>query len=233
MQRVTANLEIHRAPHQPRWLAWFGRLYFWLTGWKIEGIVPDTPRMVIIAFPHTSNWDGWNLVVTSWIVRADLRWVVKEEFMRWPFRWFIRATGGLPIKRDGSQNVVDQAARMLRDSEHMLLLISPEGTRKKTDHWKTGFYWIAHKAEVPMLAARMDYGTKTISFTGPFEATGDIEADIQPIWDAYRDIKALHPEKMGEMVLRTKDKNRAVLSGRRSTTEKPNRVSEQEATPKS
>ncbi len=208
MRRVTADFTIDRPPRRSRILQAIGIFYFWLAGWRMTSHFPSTPKMLVIAGPHTSNWDGWHVIVASWIARVDLKWMVKAEAIRWPFGWFIKWAGGVPIQRDASYNVVAQSARQLKEADDMLLLVAPEGTRKKSDYWKTGFYWIAHQADVPMLCARMDYGTKTISFTGPYHPTGNIEADIEKIWADFRAVSALHPEKVSDMRLREKDKTR-------------------------
>ena len=209
MRRVTAEFVNKRPPRRSILLKWFGIFYFWLTGWKLKGVMPDDPRLLIIAAPHTSNWDGWNLIITSWIAQVNLRWVVKEEFTKGVTGPFVKWTGGLGIKRDKSRHLVDQIAGIITEADDLLLLIAPEGTRKKTDHWRTGFYWIAHKADVPMIASRMDYSTKTISFTGPFYATGDIETDIQPIFATYEEVSGLHPEREGDKRIALKDEQPA------------------------
>lgn len=209
MRRVTAELDNQRPPRRGRLLKWFAVLYFWLAGWKLKGTLPPNPRMLIIGAPHTSNWDGWNVIMASWIARVELKWMIKAEFLRWPLIGrFLRWAGAVPIRRDSSHNVVAQSAEQLRTNDELLLLVAPEGTRRKTDHWKTGFYWIAHQADVPMLCALMDYGTKTIKFTGPYHPTGDIEADIEKIWNDYRRVKPLHPEKLSDMRLRPRDRQR-------------------------
>lgn len=205
MRRVIAELQNDRKPRIPIIFRWFGLLYFWLAGWRLKGHIPDDPAMVVIAGPHSSNWDGWNVIMTSWVTRVRLRWMVKAEYTRGILGLFVRLTGGLGIDRSQRHNVVSQAADMLRQADDLLLLVAPEGTRLKTDHWKTGFYWIAHEAGAPMIGARMDYGRKVIDFVGPFYTTGDIEADIQPIWQAYAEVSALHPERVSDKALRSKD----------------------------
>jgi 1-acyl-sn-glycerol-3-phosphate acyltransferase len=208
MRRVTADFTNEQPPRRSRFLQAIGIFYFWMTGWRMTTTLPANPKMVLIAAPHTSNWDGWILIMASWIARVELNWMIKAEAVRWPLGWFIKWAGGVPIQRDASYNVVSSSAQKLKEADSMLLLVAPEGTRKKANYWKTGFYWIAHQADVPMLCARMDYGTKTVSFTGPYHPTGNIEADIEKIWDDYRDIVALHPEKFSDMRLREKDKAR-------------------------
>ncbi len=208
MRRVTAEFVNKRPPSRSILLKWFGIFYFWIAGWKLKGVIPDDPCLLVIAAPHTSNWDGWNLIMTSWISRTNLRWVVKEEFTKGLAGSFVKWTGGLGIKRDKSRNLVDQIATLIKESDDLLLLVAPEGTRKKTDHWRTGFYWMAHKANIPMIAARMDYSIKTISFTGPFYTHGDIEEDIKPIFATYDEVSGLHPERESDKRLKLDDKQK-------------------------
>ena len=134
MRGVTKDLDNQREPQLPIVFKWFGVLWFWLAGWRLVGKLPQDPKMVVISAPHTSNWDGWNLVMCGWACRVNLRWVVKEEFTRGLVGLFVRATGGLGIKRDKSYNLVEQVANKIRESDNLLLLVAPEGTRKRAEH---------------------------------------------------------------------------------------------------
>lgn len=207
MAGVVSDLKNDYPVRSSRFLGWLGRLYFRLTGWRIEGEIPNEPKLVIIAAPHTSNWDGLNLVMTSWSIRVNCRWMVKKEFLRVPIiGWLIRLTGGLPINRQASHNAVKAAVDAFAEKENLVLIVAPEGTRSKLDHWKTGFYFIAQQANVPLLAARMDYERKVISFVIPEPIVGDLEQDIEVIWDLYRPpIRGLYPEKQNDFRLRPRD----------------------------
>ncbi|PJF22312.1 MAG: acyltransferase [Phototrophicales bacterium] len=207
MPGVISNLKNNYPVKSSRLLSWIGRLYFRLAGWRLEGEIPNEPKLVIIAAPHTSNWDGWHLVMASWAIRLRCRWMVKKEFMRVPLvGLFIRLTGGLPINRQASHNAVKAAVDAFKTNEHLILVIAPEGTRSKLDHWKTGFYFIAKEANVPLLAARMDYGRKVIDFITPEPLTGDLEHDIEVIWNLYRPpIRGLYPENQNDFKLRPRD----------------------------
>lgn len=224
MRRVTATFDNQQKPQTSRILAWIARIYLWLAGWRLDGPFPGYDKMLLIASPHTSNWDGWNLIMGSWVARVPLKWMVKEEAIKGPFGWFVTATGGVPINRRTSVNMVDQAAQKLKEADRMILLVAPEGTRRKSDHWKTGFYWIAHNAGVPLVAARMDYKRKVMDFIGPFETTGDIEADIQPIWETYSEVTALHPEKVSDHYLRPS----SIKRGKKATAPEQDTVQTEE-----
>lgn len=185
---------------------YFARFYFWLAGWQVVGDIPNDKKLVVLAIYHTSNWDGWNLVMTSWIVRTPIRWMVKIEWTRFPIiGWLVRGTGAIGIDRQASHDTVEWAVEQYRKMDSFVLAIPPEGTRKKTNHWRTGFYWIAHQAGVPIKIALLDYGRKQVNFSLPnFITTGDIETDMEIIWKDIREsgIRGLHPERQGEMKLR-------------------------------
>ena len=172
-------------------------------GWRIIGITPNEPKMVVVAGPHTANMDGFLLVMTAWYLRVKLQWMVKAEILRPPLGWLVRWGGGVPIDRSSRHNTVAQAVQAFAERDKFVLVVAPEGTRSRSDHWKTGFYWIAHEAQVPLYMARMDYGRKVVEIKdGLLHTTGDIEADMERIWDVYRPIVARFPEKVSEMRLR-------------------------------
>lgn len=214
MAGVLANLNNEYQYRTNRFLSWIGQFYLRLRGWEIAGHIPNEPKLLIIAAPHTSNWDGWNLIMISWAIRIRCRWMVKKEFTQVPLvGWFIRLTGGIPINRQASHNAVKGTVDAFKSNEHLVLIVAPEGTRSKTDHWKTGFYWIAQEADVPMLAARMDYKRKVVDFIVPEPIVGDLEKDIEVIWDIYRPpTEGLYPENQSDFKLRPRDLKRAEKS---------------------
>ncbi|MCU0481619.1 MAG: 1-acyl-sn-glycerol-3-phosphate acyltransferase [Anaerolineae bacterium] len=185
---------------------YFARFYFWLAGWQVTGDVPSDKKIVVIAVYHTSNWDGWNMIMASWIVRVPIRWMVKVEWTKMPILGaLVRATGGIGIDRSASHNTVEWAINEFNTRDHLVLAIPPEGTRKKTSHWRTGFYWIADGVKAPMKIALLDYGKKQVNFSTPLiYTTGDIEADMEKIWGYMREsgFRGLHPEKQGDLKLR-------------------------------
>ena len=182
----------------------FARVYFWLAGWQIIGDVPEEKKIIVIAVYHTSNWDGWNMIMTAWALRVRLDWMVKIEWIRLPILGaLLRATGAVGIDRKASHDTVEWAIGEYAKRDRFALAIPPEGTRKKTSHWRTGFYWISHGANVPMKIVLLDYGKKQVNFGVPLiHATGDIEADMEKIWVHVRTIRGLHPEKQGDLKLR-------------------------------
>lgn len=197
------TIEYQRKPQGNYFLHLLGRLYFRLMGFKIVGDLPDVPKMVVAAAPHTTNLDGIFLVCTMWQLRIRLVWMVKKEILVGPLGWLIRALGGMAIDRSASFNTVEQAVQYIDQADEILLVVAPEGTRKKAKYWKTGFYWIAHDSNVPIMCAALDYERKVLDLTTPpIYTTGDIEADMEKIWAVFRKAKARFPERVADMRLR-------------------------------
>lgn len=180
------------------------RLFFLISGWRVTGKLPANRKLVAIGGPHTSNFDGVLMLMLSWRYYLRLDWMVKSELgNHWLLGSFARAFGGLPINRSASFNAVDQAASLFETHDDLWLTIAPEGTRRKTDHWKTGFYWIAHKARVPILVAYVQYTEKRVHFVEELIwPTGDIDADLKKIWAYWEEAVAAHPEKVSDMRIR-------------------------------
>ena len=190
-------IEVNVIPHL------FARFYFLITGWKIIGPPPPEPKFVAIAAPHTTNYDGLLINLVGWYARRKLRYMIKIEWTRGPIGWVLRQLGAIGIDRSASFNTVEQVTQMFDQNEQLVVAIPPEGTRRKTNHWRTGFYWIAHKAGVPILPCTVDYAKKEVTINNPlFYTTGDIGADMEVLWDYYRDITARHPEKVSDFRLR-------------------------------
>jgi len=192
-----------RKPEVPLILHWFARFYMWITGWKVVGHLPADKKFIVTAAPHTANQDGWMMVMTAWTLRVRLQWLVKAELTRGPIGFFVRAAGGIGIDRKASYNTVEQVVQQFNNSENLFLAVAPEGTRRKLDHWKTGFYWMANGANVPIYMGRLDYSRKVVDVSHPpVHTTGDIDKDMQIIFDAYADIGGKHPEKVSDMRIR-------------------------------
>ena len=165
----------------------FSIAFLRLTGWKIEGsLPPDGQKSVLIAAPHTSNWDLPYTLMVAFVLRLNIYWMGKEQIFKPPFRGLMRWLGGIPVQREKSSNLVAASIDAIRAAAGPLqLIVPPEGTRSNTRYWKTGFYYIAVGAQVPIVMAYMDYKRK-ISGLGPvFQPTGDIEADMAAIKSFY------------------------------------------------
>lgn len=161
------------------------------TGWTLAGQLPaGAPRCVLIAAPHTSNWDLPYTLMVAFALRLNVYWMGKQQIFRWPFGALMRWLGGIAVDRTQSTNLVAASARAIREADGPLcLVVPPEGTRSRTRQWKTGFYWIAREAGVPIVMAYMDYPRK-LSGLGPvFTPTGDVDADMAQIKAYYAQYK--------------------------------------------
>jgi 1-acyl-sn-glycerol-3-phosphate acyltransferase len=162
-----------------------------LAGWKVEGSLPaEQSKCVLIAAPHTSNWDLPYTLMVAFALQLNIYWMGKSQIFRWPFGGLMRWLGGISVDREQASNLVAASAAALSAADGPVqLVVPPEGTRSKTRYWKTGFYWIAHTAQVPIVMAYMDYPRK-LSGLGPvFMPTGDVDADMAAIKAYYSQYK--------------------------------------------
>jgi 1-acyl-sn-glycerol-3-phosphate acyltransferase len=168
-----------------------------LTGWKITGQLPaDGRTCVLIAAPHTSNWDLPYTLMVSFALRLNIYWMGKEQIFKPPFRSLMMWLGGLPVRRESANNVVAASIEALQAADGPVqLVVPPEGTRSKARYWKTGFYYIALGAKVPIVMAYMDYARKESGLGPVFEPTGNIEADMVAIQAFYAPFKGKNPDQ--------------------------------------
>ena len=164
-------------------------------GWRRAGQVPDAPKFVMIAAPHTSNWDFPVGLAIILAFKAKMYWLGKEPIFRWPFGTFFKWLGGIPVSRSKSGDVVAQSVQAFNEQVRMMMVVAPEGTRKKANHWKTGFYYIAMGANVPLVMGFVDYVRKEGGFGPTLMPTGDIGADMEKIRAFYDNITAKNPDK--------------------------------------
>lgn len=168
-----------------------------LTGWTIEGSLPaHAAKSVLIAAPHTSNWDLPYTLMLAFSLHLRVYWMGKQSLFRAPFGGVMRWLGGIPVNREQSSNLVASSAQAMRAAKGpMQLIVPPEGTRGKTRHWKTGFYYIAQEAGVPIVLAFVDYGRKVGGLGPVFEPTGDLDADMATIKAFYAPIKGKNADQ--------------------------------------
>lgn len=174
------------------------RLFLWAykrLGWTAEGTPPPDRRCVIIAVPHTSNWDFLFFLGLTDALGIKAHFMGKQSLFRWPMGRFMRDMGGVAIDRSSRHNVVEAMIAEFARRKEFMLVIAPEGTRKAVGEWRTGFYHIAMGAGVPLVCGRIDYGTKTGGLGPALMPTGDYEADMAKIVDYYRDATPRHPER--------------------------------------
>lgn len=161
-----------------------------LCGWKAEGVLPPgLKKCVLIAAPHTSNWDLPFTLFVAFALRLDIYWMGKESLFRPPFRGLMMWLGGIPVQRSAAGNMVAASAEAIRHADELILVVAPEGTRSKTLYWKTGFYHIAHSAGVPVAMAYLDYGRKVGGLGPVLYTTGDIEKDMAAIKAFYKGMR--------------------------------------------
>ena len=185
-----------RPPEVHPVIARLARLVLHLAGWHLEGQIPNLPRFVVVGAPHTSNWDGALAIITALALRVRFRWIGKHTLFRFPFGPLMRALGGIPVNRGVRGNSVEQMIQTFNRHERLILAVTPEGTRAKVSKWKTGFYYIALGANVPLVLAYVDYPRRAVGIGPTFTPTGDLEADLKQIQAFYADKIGKHPERM-------------------------------------
>ncbi|MFZ5908431.1 MAG: lysophospholipid acyltransferase family protein [Chloroflexota bacterium] len=169
------------------------RFALWILGWRVLGQLPDLPKYVIVGAPHTSNWDFVIFLALAFILRGSMRYMGKAELFRSPFGGFFRWCGGVSVDRSKPQGLVEQTVQAIREAEQFKLVITPEGTRKKVNEWKRGFYHIAKQAGIPVVVGYVDSLTKTCGIGPTFTLTDDMEADIRAIQAFFKDKVGINP----------------------------------------
>mgnify|MGYP003338348585 CR=1 FL=1 len=183
-----------------------GRLYLRIAGWHVEGsLPPDLHKAVVIAAPHTTNWDMPHMIAVAWAVGVRPSWIGKKSLFKFPFGWFMRALGGVPVDRSKRENLVDQTIARFAEADRLFLVIPPSGTRSRAKHWKSGFYHIARGAGVPVLCSFLDYPSRTAGLGPCLKMTGVVSADMGRIREFYSGIRGLYPEKETPMLLAEED----------------------------
>ncbi len=168
-------------------LRWFSIAFFRLAGWKIVGkLPPNAAKSVLIAAPHTSNWDLPYTLMVAFALQLNVYWMGKTSLFRAPFRGVMMWLGGIPVDRSQSNNLVAASSLAIEKATGPLqLIVPPEGTRSGTRFWKTGFYYIAAGARVPVVMAYLDYRKKVGGLGPVFQTTGDVDADMAAIKAFY------------------------------------------------
>jgi 1-acyl-sn-glycerol-3-phosphate acyltransferase len=191
-------------PVDPPKLNWLERLirrllvyWFERSGWTVFGTLPADRKFVIMGASHTSNWDFLVFLGAVHAVGRQIRFIGKQSLFRWPMGGFMHALGGVPVDRSAPQDLVSQIVAQFRAHDDFILVIAPEGTRSFTTQWKSGFYQIAMKAGVPIVAAGPDYPTRRAVFGPVIRPTGNYAEDLKPAFAFFRTIAPRHPERAG------------------------------------
>lgn len=171
------------------------RLIIRLSGWKVEGTFgPELRNCIIIVAPHTSQWDFIFGVLARTIYGIKAKYLIKNSFFKPGIAWFFHVTGGIAVDRSQKNELTDRLKQMLKDGQELKITFTPEGTRKRVDRWRTGFYWTAIDTGLPIVAHFIDYKTKTVGQFAPFMPTGDWEVDKLHFQNLYKNVSACHPE---------------------------------------
>jgi len=173
------------------------RLILKLLGWHVDVTLPKEKKFIMIGAPHTTNWDLPIGLLCFWSVPVRITWVAKKQLFVGPFNYFFRALGGIPVDRSVHTGFIEQIAQQFNQREEMIFGLTPEGTRSRTEYWKTGFYYIALKAKVPICCAYVDFPSRTVGFGKMIMPSGDINKDFEQIKLFYQDKKGKYPEKQG------------------------------------
>lgn len=173
-----------------------------LIGWQLVGSFPDLPKFVMVGAPHTSNWDFPLAMLLMYACGVRFHWIGKASLFRPPLGGLFRRLRGIPIHRDRKENVVAQIVEAFEDSKDLKIAIAPEGTRSHTPYWKTGFYYMALGARVPILLAFVDYPRRQVGVGPLLHPSGDIQADFAHLREFYSEKVGLYPKKQGAIEIR-------------------------------
>jgi 1-acyl-sn-glycerol-3-phosphate acyltransferase len=172
---------------------WFGRTCLRLIGWSLAGEIPNLPKFVIIVAPHTSNWDFPVGMFAKFALGFRATFLGKDTLFRWPLGIVMRWLGGIPVFRHAPRNVVEQTIDHIKRNDHVLLVLSPEGTRKKLPAWRSGFHYVARGAGVPILPVALDYSTRTVRFFPLHQPAATVEEDLTVLGRHFSPAMAFHP----------------------------------------
>ncbi len=176
-------------------------IFYRLLGWKADITVPEFEKCVLCTAPHTSNWDLIIGKLFYGTTKRKLHFLIKKEWFFFPVGWLFKFVGGIPVNRNRKTSLVDQMATCFASHREFHLAITPEGTRKPNSEWKKGFYFIALKAQVPIILAGMDYRTKTLVATKVVMPTENWEREMQEIKLYFKDFLGKHPKNFDLGVL--------------------------------
>lgn len=182
-------------------MKWLCEKLLLLFGWRFEGGLPDEPRMVVVGFPHTSNWDFFIFLAALRYFDMRVRFLAKAPLFRGPLGWLMRRWGGIPVETSAHHDLVATVVSAFEEHGEMILVIAPEGTRARTDVWKSGFWRIATAADVPVVMAFIDGGTKRVGLGPSRRIDGDPQRWMDGAADFYVDKRGLKPQNRGPVTL--------------------------------
>jgi 1-acyl-sn-glycerol-3-phosphate acyltransferase len=193
----------HRPAAAAGALAHFAARVLALLGWRVVATVPMPAKCVLVFYPHTTNWDFVIGLLAKWALELPARWVAKDTLFRWPVAGILRHWGGIPVNRSDPAGFAERLTEEFRRAPGLCLAITPEGTRSRTEGWKSGFYRIALAARVPVVLAFIDYARREIGYADAFALTGAVAADMARIAAFYADRNGYRPANQGPVRLRS------------------------------
>lgn len=185
-------------------LRWQSQFLLKIFGWKKEGQLPGEPKYVVIAAPHTTNWELPIALLLAFAFRVRVCWMGKDSLFKWPFGAFFKWLGGIPVDRSKSHGLVEQSIQAFNNSEEMVMIMAPEGTRSRASHWRSGFYHIANGAHIPIALGFVDFRRKAGGVGPIVYPTGDIDTDMKVIRAFYDTITGKHPEQSSQNTITAK-----------------------------
>jgi 1-acyl-sn-glycerol-3-phosphate acyltransferase len=185
-----------------RFRRFFSQLLLNIHGWRLTGTPPKEKKYVIVGYPHTSNWDVYYglLVCNAFGVKPN--WIAKQQLFKGPLKYLFHQLGAIPVNRKSPKGFVEQIVDKLNQSTQMVITISPEGTRDKTDYWKSGFYRLAKQANVPAVVVYLDYANKKAGFSEPITMSDNIVYDVEKMKRFLAGKTGKFPHKMGVIAVK-------------------------------
>jgi 1-acyl-sn-glycerol-3-phosphate acyltransferase len=174
---------------------WLGRTALKLTGWKIEGQLPNENKLMFSVAPHTSNFDFLIGLMVMFQIGFKINWIAKHSLFRWPVKGLLEYLGGIPVYRHAPRGFIEQVVDQFNSHEKLHIAVAPEGTRSKVGKFKTGFLRIAEGASIPVLRVGFDYKRKTVVFGDLFYPTGDIKADERACYEYHQQFTGRVPDQ--------------------------------------
>ena len=193
IQVLAVKYTIFNTPVLQAILPGAARFVLSLMGWRTEGLLPLIPKFVMVAAPHTSNWDLPFTMLMAFAFRARIHWMGKTSIFRRPFRGFFQWLGGIPVNRSQSTDLVAQSIQEFKRKKYLILTIAPAGTRKRVGQWKSGFYHIARGADVPIALGFLDYRRKVGGIGPLIYPSGNFDADMETIRTFYNRVTGKYP----------------------------------------
>ena len=196
VKRVSKNqVPLHLRGRWGSFFQWMGATTLILFGWQVSGNIPDEERLVIIAAPHTSNWDFVLAIAALFALNINIKWLGKDSLFRPGLSWFFKWLGGIPVNRDNPAFLIDHVVRIVEKEKGLVIGMSPEGSRKKVNRWKSGFLRIAEQTNSKILFLSIDSPSKTLKIGQLFEPSGNRENDLNFVMEYFKQFKGINSKQ--------------------------------------